>query len=46
MGGDDNEVTVLTAASNVTLPLAPKRKLARALITIIANEMKQRKQYD
>jgi phosphopantothenoylcysteine decarboxylase/phosphopantothenate--cysteine ligase len=43
MGGDDNEVTVLTAKSHVTLPLAPKRQLARELITIIANEMKQRK---
>jgi phosphopantothenoylcysteine decarboxylase/phosphopantothenate--cysteine ligase len=41
MGSDDNEVTVIGADEAVQLPAAPKRKLARQLITMIANEFKR-----
>ena len=43
MGSDDNAVTLLTADSEVTLPLTSKRKLARQLIAMIANEFKKRR---
>jgi phosphopantothenoylcysteine decarboxylase / phosphopantothenate---cysteine ligase len=42
MGVDENAVTVIGPAVDLTLPLTPKSKLARQLITIIAEEFKQR----
>lgn len=43
MHSDENEVTVITANQALALPSAPKRKLGRQLITLIANEFKMRK---
>lgn len=43
MGADDNEVTVISAKQETPLSPAPKRKLARQLITLIADEFKKRK---
>lgn len=41
MGSDENEVTVLGQDSQITLLPTPKRKLARQLIDIIADEFKK-----
>lgn len=41
MGSDENEVTVLMKDQEIALPLAAKRKLARELIAIIAEEFKK-----
>lgn len=38
MGGDDNAVTFVSAATEVSIPSTPKPKLARQLIAMIANE--------
>lgn len=43
MGGDDNAVTVVSAADEVAIPSTSKRKLARQLIALIANEFNKRK---
>lgn len=42
MGSDENEVSVITAHQETHLPAQPKRKLARQLITLIADEFKKR----
>lgn len=42
MGSDDNEVTVIGANDEMTLPPTTKRKLARQLIAIISNAYKKR----
>ncbi len=42
MGVDENAVTVIGPAVDLTLPLTAKNKLARQLITIIAEEFKHR----
>lgn len=44
MGTDENEVTVLMKDEEVPLPTAPKKKLARELIAIIADEFKESRQ--
>jgi phosphopantothenoylcysteine decarboxylase/phosphopantothenate--cysteine ligase len=41
MGSDENEVTVLSDHTDMTLPLASKRQIAQQLITLIAKEYKQ-----
>ena len=42
MGSDENQVTLMGADSEVTLPPMTKRKLARHLIALIAKEYKKR----
>ncbi len=42
IGCDDNEVTVISAHHQLTLPLTHKHQLARKLINLIANEFKLR----
>ncbi|MBV9575912.1 MAG: bifunctional phosphopantothenoylcysteine decarboxylase/phosphopantothenate--cysteine ligase CoaBC [Gammaproteobacteria bacterium] len=42
MGGDENEVTVISLKKILPLPVMPKRQLARQLITLIAKEFKSR----
>lgn len=42
MGREDNEVTVLTRDREVALPRMSKRKLARELINLIAEEVKKK----
>lgn len=41
MGSDDNEITIIGSDSEITLPPATKRKLARQLIAIISKEYKR-----
>jgi phosphopantothenoylcysteine decarboxylase/phosphopantothenate--cysteine ligase len=43
MGSDENQVTVITATAEITLPLMPKSQLARQLISRIAEQFKQEK---
>jgi phosphopantothenoylcysteine decarboxylase/phosphopantothenate--cysteine ligase len=43
MGSDENEVVLISARQEVTLPAMTKSKLARQLISIIADEFKRRK---
>lgn len=43
MGSDDNEVTLIDSETMQHLPLASKEKLARQLITMIADEYRKRK---
>lgn len=40
MGSDENEVTVISPHKEVAIPSTPKRKLARQLIAMIADEFK------
>ena len=42
IGSDDNEVTIISDAVNLTLPPSTKRKLARQIIAIISKEYKKR----
>lgn len=42
MGSDENEVTIIGAQGEVTLPPTTKRKLARQLIALISKEYKKR----
>jgi phosphopantothenoylcysteine decarboxylase/phosphopantothenate--cysteine ligase len=42
MGSDDNAVVVIGEESEISLPATTKRKLARQLIAVIANEYKLR----
>lgn len=43
MGTDDNAVTVIGMATEKAFPPTPKNKLARQLITMIADEFRERK---
>ncbi|TAK75697.1 MAG: bifunctional phosphopantothenoylcysteine decarboxylase/phosphopantothenate--cysteine ligase CoaBC [Gammaproteobacteria bacterium] len=43
MGGDDNEVTVMTATQEWHLPTTTKRRLATQLVKIIADEFRKEK---
>ncbi len=43
MGSHDNQVTVITAAEEINLPLMPKQQLARQLISRIAVQFKQQR---
>jgi phosphopantothenoylcysteine decarboxylase/phosphopantothenate--cysteine ligase len=43
MGSDDNAVTVITANDEINLPKAPKTKLARELIRIIATTFNEQR---
>jgi phosphopantothenoylcysteine decarboxylase/phosphopantothenate--cysteine ligase len=43
MGSDDNQVTIITALEETTLPLMPKQALARQLISRIAVHYKQQR---
>lgn len=42
MGADDNAVTVITSEDEIHIPSTPKRKLARQLMAMIAEQFKQR----
>lgn len=42
MGGDDNAVTFVSAEKEVTMPSTSKHKLARQLMTMIADEFNKR----
>jgi phosphopantothenoylcysteine decarboxylase/phosphopantothenate--cysteine ligase len=44
MGGDENEVTILSEHVDITLPLASKRQIARQLIKLITMEYSQVKE--
>jgi len=43
MGAEENAVTVLGSDATVNIPATHKRKLARQLISMIANEYKRQK---
>jgi phosphopantothenoylcysteine decarboxylase / phosphopantothenate---cysteine ligase len=43
MGSDENAVTVITANDEITLPRAPKTKLARELIRMIATTFNEQR---